>query len=121
MPCCGRNVTFTRLLSRLVYRRATVGVGLIQDSSVTVVASMLVRCHRSTCLPPPLIIVCGLFICQVSPLMGPILGVTFGAVIRSPEMVWRSFRNEIWGILICLLVGFITGLVRRMGQSCRAW
>ena len=122
------HLTFDYLLFCFVAAMIS-GVGLIQDSSVTVVASML-----------------------VSPLMGPILGVTFGTVIRydlrtplsfaasgftltpalhvyvahyvahcvracvcvarSREMVWRAFRNEVWGILVCLLVGFVTGFVR---------
>ena len=49
-------------------------VGLVTNSSVTVVASML-----------------------VSPLMGPILAVTFGAKIRDLEMVTRGVRNELCG------------------------
>lgn len=62
--------------------------GLVSDSSVTVVASML-----------------------VSPLMGPILGVTFGTAIQKKAMVMRSIRNEAYGMLICVFVGIIAGLV----------
>lgn len=62
-------------------------VGLITDSSVTVVASML-----------------------VSPLMGPILGVTFGASIENWEMVKKSVYNEVIGVCLCLGVGMLVGL-----------
>ena len=62
-------------------------VGLVTDSSVSVVASML-----------------------VSPLMGPILGMTFGTVINDKQMVWKSFRNEFIGVFLCWIVGFIFGL-----------
>mmetsp|Transcript_28956 Transcript_28956/g.40713 ORF Transcript_28956/g.40713 Transcript_28956/m.40713 type:complete len:409 (-) Transcript_28956:32-1258(-) len=63
-------------------------MGLITDSSVTVVASML-----------------------VSPLMGPILCVTFGCAIRNTEMIKRGLRNEIVGLAICLLVGSFVALI----------
>lgn len=63
-------------------------MGLLTDSSVTVVASML-----------------------VSPLMGPILCVSFGAVIKNTEMVKRGLKNEMFGVAICISVGIVAGLV----------
>ncbi|GAB5373030.1 hypothetical protein AAMO2058_001715000 [Amorphochlora amoebiformis] len=60
------------------------GVGLLTDSSVTVVASML-----------------------VSPLMGPILGVTFGFLIKDYKMMIKSIRNEILGVVLTFLTGVI--------------
>ena len=56
--------------------------GLATDSSVTVLASML-----------------------VSPIMGPILAVTFGTMIRRPTMVQKALRNEAISLLLCVLVG----------------
>lgn len=61
-------------------------VGLLQNSSTSVVASML-----------------------VSPLMGPIVGMTFGTVVSEWQMVRVSFRNELIGIGICFLVGALCG------------
>ena len=61
--------------------------GLLQDSPVTVVASML-----------------------VSPLMGPILSVAFGFRTRMTSMCQKGIRNELIGVLICIVVGFIAGL-----------
>ena len=40
----------------------------------------------------------------VSPLMGPILAVTFGAKICDGEMVKRGLRNELYGVLVCLVL-----------------
>ena len=62
-------------------------VGLINDSAVTVVASML-----------------------VSPLMGPILCVAYGLAVNRFDMVRLGFRNELCGVGICLLVGCTVGL-----------
>lgn len=61
-------------------------VGLLQNSATSVVASML-----------------------VSPLMGPIVGMTFGTVVSEWKMVRVSFRNELIGIGICFLVGALVG------------
>lgn len=62
--------------------------GLASDSSPTVVASML-----------------------VSPLMGPILCGTFGAAISNWELVRLGIRNEAFGMVICLVVGLLSGTV----------
>jgi hypothetical protein len=62
------------------------GAGLLQDSATTVIASML-----------------------VSPLMGPILSITFGLAINDTSIIWRGLRNEIVGILLCILTGFVIG------------
>ena len=64
------------------------GVGLLQDSSVTVVASML-----------------------VSPLMGPIVSVTFGIAICEWPMVLHGLRNEAFGVALCVAIGAVIGLV----------
>mmetsp|Transcript_25859 Transcript_25859/g.62285 ORF Transcript_25859/g.62285 Transcript_25859/m.62285 type:complete len:374 (-) Transcript_25859:198-1319(-) len=61
-------------------------VGLITDSSVTVVASML-----------------------VSPLMGPILGISFGYLIGDTYMMLKSTRNELAGVLLTFVVGIFSG------------
>ena len=60
------------------------GVGLLTNSAVVVLSAML-----------------------ISPLMGPILAVSFGAKIRDREMVLRGLRNELIGIAVCVGVGLI--------------
>jgi len=64
------------------------GVGLLANSSVAVVASML-----------------------VSPLMGPIVGMTFSAIIWDRKMWRKSFRNELYGVLVCWVWGALVGVV----------
>ncbi|CAC5368141.1 unnamed protein product [Mytilus coruscus] len=63
-------------------------LGLIENSSVILVASML-----------------------VSPLMGPILAGTFGFVIKNDSLRNLGIFSEIKGLLICVLCGFIVGLI----------
>ena len=63
-------------------------IGLRRNSATTVISSML-----------------------VSPLMGPILGMTFGLAIRDKTMIWKSFRNEAIGIIICFLIGMLVALI----------
>ena len=46
----------------------------------------------------------------VSPLMGPILAFTFGTFLRDYSLVKIGLASEMYGIFICLLVGFIGGL-----------
>lgn len=60
--------------------------GLLENSTVIIVASML-----------------------VSPLMNPILGFVFGLSVRDHSLWRRGLRNEIIGLIICLTCGFILG------------
>mmetsp|Transcript_9726 Transcript_9726/g.15696 ORF Transcript_9726/g.15696 Transcript_9726/m.15696 type:complete len:85 (+) Transcript_9726:209-463(+) len=45
----------------------------------------------------------------VSPLMGPILGISFGYLIDDKRMMWKCIRNEIIGLLITFATGFLCG------------
>jgi len=60
--------------------------GLLENSSVIIVASML-----------------------VSPLMNPILGIVFGMSVREHSLWRRGFKNELIGLIICIGCGFILG------------
>jgi len=83
------HLTFDYLAMLLVGSLIS-GVGLITDSAVTVVASML-----------------------VSPLMGPILCIAFGLTVQDSTMMCRGLRNEVIGVGLCFgmgaLFGFVTG------------
>jgi len=63
------------------------GVGLTTDSSTTVVSSML-----------------------LSPIMGPVIGMSYGLIIWDLPLIKRSVRNEMVSILICIVLGIIIGL-----------
>ncbi|CAL8100726.1 unnamed protein product [Orchesella dallaii] len=62
-------------------------LGLLEDSSVNLVASML-----------------------ISPLMGPIMAFTFGAMIRDYSLMKTGVLAEMFGLFLCLLVGFVFGV-----------
>ncbi|XP_050403275.2 uncharacterized protein LOC126819336 [Patella vulgata] len=62
--------------------------GLVENSSVVIVASML-----------------------ISPLMGPILAIVFGIVIRNGSLWKLGLRTELIGLLMCIIIGFVFGLV----------
>lgn len=47
----------------------------------------------------------------ISPLMGPILAATFGAVIKDHKLQYWGIKNEVIGIFMCILVGFFFGLI----------
>eukprot|EP00479_Gromia_sphaerica_P004489 TRINITY_DN15278_c0_g1_i1.p1 TRINITY_DN15278_c0_g1~~TRINITY_DN15278_c0_g1_i1.p1 ORF type:complete len:159 (-),score=23.52 TRINITY_DN15278_c0_g1_i1:443-919(-) len=46
----------------------------------------------------------------VSPLMGPILSLTFGVIIKDKLMTWKGFRTEVFGIFLTFVVGGLVGL-----------
>mmetsp|Transcript_15187 Transcript_15187/g.19529 ORF Transcript_15187/g.19529 Transcript_15187/m.19529 type:complete len:373 (-) Transcript_15187:914-2032(-) len=72
-------------------------VGLSGNSPVTVVASML-----------------------VSPIMGPVLGVTFGTLIRDWKLVKKGLIAELFAQLLCLFVGFCHGIIIAVFQCGQA-
>lgn len=82
----GNHLTFNYMIL-LLMASMIAGVGLLMDSATTVIASML-----------------------VSPLMGPILSITFGCAVHDFEYIQRGMRNEIIGILISLVTGFVIGI-----------
>jgi hypothetical protein len=61
-------------------------LGLLENSTVIIVASML-----------------------VSPLMNPILGIVFGLSVRDHPLWRRGLKNEILGLIICISCGFFMG------------
>jgi len=61
-------------------------MGLVENSSVILVASML-----------------------VSPIMGPILAIVFGTRIKNKKLVKIGIYREMYSLLICIVCGFIFG------------
>lgn len=47
----------------------------------------------------------------ISPLMGPILAATFGTAIKDAKLRNWGMKNEAIGIMLCITVGFIFGVV----------
>jgi len=63
-------------------------MGLVENSSVILVASML-----------------------VSPIMGPILAIVFGTCIKNKKLVKIGVYRELYSLAICILCGFIFGCI----------
>lgn len=63
-------------------------LGLVENSSVVLVASML-----------------------VSPMMGPILAGTFGTVIQDRTLQRLGVKTELIGLALCLSFGFVFGII----------
>lgn len=83
----GNHLTFN-YMTLLLCASLIAGTGLIGDSATTVIASML-----------------------VSPLMGPILSITFGLAVKEWSVIRRGLRNEVVGILISFFTGLTIGLI----------
>jgi hypothetical protein len=67
------------------------GLGLVSNSTATIIASML-----------------------VSPIMGPVIALGYGTTISDRKMVWMAFKNEVISLLFCILIGVIIG-------ACTGW
>ena len=74
------------------------GLGLVSNSSTTVIASML-----------------------VSPILGPVNGIAYGFTIRDYRMVKRAIRNEVGSLLFCVASGVIIGLVTGPTKLSDTW
>jgi uncharacterized hydrophobic protein (TIGR00271 family) len=81
------SLTFD-FISLLIVASILACFGLVENSTLFLAASML-----------------------ISPLMGPILAATFGAVIKDHKLQYWGLSNEIIGIFMCILVGFVFGLI----------
>ncbi|CAL1545025.1 unnamed protein product [Lymnaea stagnalis] len=83
------DALFTFDFLMLVMLASMVAVmGLLEASSVALVASML-----------------------VSPLMGPIIAGVFGTVIQNMDLLKVGFRSEIKGLCLCIIMGFVSGFI----------
>ncbi|CAB4014000.1 Hypothetical predicted protein [Paramuricea clavata] len=86
-------VMFTVLASLIA------AVGLAEDNAVVLVASIL-----------------------VSPLMGPILGGTFGTVIKNKNLRNTGLKTELCGLFFSVVVGFVFGCIcGPLGVNGASW
>ena len=81
----GASINFN-YLCLLMIASIIAGLGLASGSSTTVVSSML-----------------------LSPIMGPVIGMSYGLIIWDIPLIKRSARNEILSIVICIIYGLIIG------------
>jgi uncharacterized hydrophobic protein (TIGR00271 family) len=85
-------------LSLLVIASILAGIGLIVDSTVVIVASML-----------------------VSPIMGPVMGITFGSRVKDWSLASFSFIHEVIALLICIIIGAIIGFSASWSAVSAEW
>ena len=83
----GSEFTFDYLLL-VVLASIIAFVGLLENSPVVLVASML-----------------------VSPIMGPILAGIFGCIIGDVQLRNRGIQHELISLGICIVIGFVFGLL----------
>lgn len=83
----GNHLTFNYMML-LFCASVIAGSGLLGNSATTVIAAML-----------------------VSPLMKPILSISFGIATQKADLIYRGVRNEVIGIIISFLTGLIIGAV----------
>jgi uncharacterized hydrophobic protein (TIGR00271 family) len=83
----GTRLTFD-FLALLVVSCIIAAIGLATNSPVFIVAGML-----------------------LAPLMGPILGLSFGVLIQDRRLVTTGIKNEALGIAIAVIMGLIMGAV----------
>mmetsp|Transcript_23233 Transcript_23233/g.54787 ORF Transcript_23233/g.54787 Transcript_23233/m.54787 type:complete len:347 (+) Transcript_23233:271-1311(+) len=84
--------------SLLVIASVVAGLGLAVDSSATVVSSML-----------------------LSPIMGPVIGMSYGVIIWDVPLIKRSAIIECVSILLCLVFGAIIGLCTMWTDLVQSW
>ena len=83
-------------IALLVVASILAGIGLMTDNTVVIVASML-----------------------VSPIMGPVLGLTFGTRIQDWKLVATSFLHECLALIICVVIGAFVGLCASFTNMAR--
>jgi uncharacterized hydrophobic protein (TIGR00271 family) len=71
----------------LVVASVLAGLGLASNSSTMIISSML-----------------------VSPIMGPVVGMAYGATIQDWRLFWTAFRTELLSLLVCVIMGLLLGL-----------
>lgn len=64
------------------------GIGLATNNSVIIVASML-----------------------VSPIMGPVLALTFGSLIHDVRLTMLGLKHELISLLMCIAIGYVIGII----------
>ena len=74
------------------------GVGLIVNSTVVIVASML-----------------------VSPIMGPVMGITFGSRVLDFKLAKDSAFNELAALFIAVVVGAVVGFASAFSEFADDW
>ncbi|XP_049874184.1 uncharacterized protein LOC126372458 isoform X1 [Pectinophora gossypiella] len=91
----GGELTFD-YLTLIITADSLAALGLVENNASNIVAAML-----------------------VSPLMGPVMSITFGTIISDRTLIRNGFESLVVGMLFSLLFGFIFGLI--LGSTAMPW
>ncbi|XP_041986538.1 uncharacterized protein LOC121738506 isoform X2 [Aricia agestis] len=83
-------------LTLIITADSLAALGLVENNASNIVAAML-----------------------VSPLMGPVMSITFGTIISDRSLVRSGFESLVLGMFLSLLFGFIFGLI--LGTTEMPW
>ena len=93
----GTRLSFD-FLALLIVSCIIAAIGLATNSPVIIVASML-----------------------LAPLMGPILGLSFGVIIKDRRLIETGIKNEAFGLAIAILMGVIMGAILMFLTFLPSW
>lgn len=82
----------------LIVASIVAGLGLMSDSSTTVISSML-----------------------LSPIMGPVIGMSYGLVIWDIRLIKKSAVVELASIVICIVFGCILAIACSWTEMAATW
>lgn len=85
-------------LALLTIASILAGIGLVTDNAVVIVASML-----------------------VSPIMGPVMGMTFGSQVLDWGLTTRSCWHEFLSLLLAVMIGAVIGVTTSFCPSADTW
>ncbi|XP_035445413.2 uncharacterized protein LOC118272825 [Spodoptera frugiperda] len=83
-------------LTLIITADSLAALGLVENNASNIVAAML-----------------------VSPLMGPVMSITFGTIISDRSLIRSGFESLVLGMFLSLLFGFIFGLI--LGSTEMPW
>ncbi len=96
-----------RLSVEEIYTKIATGTRLSFDFLALLVVSCIIAAI-GLATNSPVIIVAGMLL---APLMGPILGLSFGVIIKDRRLVMTGIKNEAFGLSIAVIMGLIMGAV----------
>ncbi len=96
-----------RLSVEEIYGKIAAGARLSFDFLALLVVSCIIAAI-GLAIDSPVFIVAGMLL---APLMGPILGLSLGAVIKDRRLVLAGIINETYGLLLALVMGLLMGVL----------
>ena len=96
----------SRLMVETVIHNARAQAMFTFDYLCLVIVASIIAAFGLT-INSPVIVVASML---VSPIMGPILAMTFGTIVQDWPLTTLGVKNELISLGLCVLVGFVVGL-----------